>query len=115
MIKWIKKLFQIVREYDRDNKQTNGRIDIVRRSMAQAKGYIKERTDLHIDLRRKAPSQIIMVGRYKNHDYVKVFNVQEEDLSDLIGIVRQMEQYGTTRSVDAHPDVSASFKREVNW
>lgn len=53
---------------------------------------IGERTTVHADIGYKGTgSQIIVVGRYKNKDYVRSFNVRTENLGSLIELLKTEE------------------------
>jgi len=54
---------------------------------------INENTTVHADIGYKGTgSQIIVVGRYKNKDYVRSFNVRSENLNSLIELLRREEE-----------------------
>ena len=54
---------------------------------------IGERTTVHADINyRGTGSQIIVVGKYRNKDYVRAFNVRTESLSHLIDILSREEK-----------------------
>ena len=54
---------------------------------------IGERTTVHADIGYKGTgSQIIVIGRYQNKDYVRSFNVRTENLGSLIELLRIEEK-----------------------
>jgi hypothetical protein len=53
---------------------------------------INERTTIHADIHMKYPHQIIMVGRYRKRDYVRVFDVEESHFHSLVEMLRQNEK-----------------------
>lgn len=54
---------------------------------------IGERTTVHADIGYKGTgSQIIVIGRYQNKDYVRTFNVRNESLHSLIDMLRREEK-----------------------
>ena len=114
MIKWFKKLRRIVASYDEDilsiKRTTN---DAVARSQ-EAVQVIKDRTDIHADIHYKSNSQVIVCGRYRNKDYVQVYNIRHDDLAGLIDKLRHMEKYGHMARVDAPPDIKAVFDHEFH-
>jgi hypothetical protein len=94
MITWFKKLLGIVRRYDADFQG-------LRTSIAEARQFIQDRTSIHADVSPyRGYNQIIVVGRYKRNDYVEVFDVQDQDFSGLIDMLREMQKYGQVRRVD---------------
>jgi hypothetical protein len=109
MISWIKKLYQIVKNYDIDKNKLLTRI-------AQAEKIIKDRTNIHTnihtDVHYKSDNQIIVIGRYKNRDYIQTFNVSSEDFPTLIKQLHQMERYGHVTRIDAPPMMRAVVERD---
>ena len=62
------------------------------RNMNTLEAKINERTTVHADIGYKGTgSQIIVVGRYRNRDYVRSFSVRGESLSSLIEMLKQEE------------------------
>ena len=64
------------------------------RSIADAVSFIKKATTVSADISPMArdPSMVIVVGRYRNSDYVKVFEVGG-DFSRLVDQLRDMERH----------------------
>jgi hypothetical protein len=61
--------------------------------MERIERKINRNTTVHADIGYKGTgSQIIVVGRYKNKDYVRSFNVRTENLSNLIELLREEEK-----------------------
>jgi len=122
MVKWFKKLLRIVKNYDADNvlayTKTDTKLRELRASLhARIKTneqFIRERTDVSADIhcREGAHNTIIVVGRYRNRDYVEVFSVQD-DLSGFISQLRDMQRYATIRHVDAPPSMRAFIDHAI--
>ena len=106
MISWIKKLIGIVKNYDSDRETLRVRI-------AQAEQVIRDRTDVHADVHYKSENQIIVVGRYKNRDYVQTYSVCSGDFHALIQQLRDMERYGHISRIDAPPAMRAVFEHDL--
>jgi hypothetical protein len=85
----------------------NARID-------QLDKLVKDRTDIAVDFGYEDPSCVIVVGRYRNHDYVQTYRLHDQELGQLIDRLREMEHHGVVRRLDAPPMVRAVFKREVH-
>ena len=64
------------------------------RRITDAVSFIKNATTLSADISPMArdPSMVIVVGRYRNNDYVKVFEVGG-DFSRLVDQLRDMERH----------------------
>ena len=104
MIKWLKKLKAIVSGYDDDLRNAHTRI-------AELEKVIRDRTDIAVDVGFRSASYVIVIGRYKNADYVQTFELDTPDLGSLINHLREQERYGAVRRVDAPPEFRAVFER----
>ncbi len=64
------------------------------RRISDAVSFIKKATTVSADISPMArdPSMVIVVGRYRNNDYVKVFEVGG-DFSRLVDQLRDMERH----------------------
>lgn len=76
---------------------------------------IGERTTVHADIGYKGTgSQVIVVGRYRNKDYVRAFTVKTESLSKLIEILSREEKGAKVGRFDTVVgfDFSAVYDRD---
>lgn len=81
-LKYIWNMPDTVREYN----------NLLARNINRVEDKINERTTIHADIGYKGTgSQIIVIGRYRNKDYVRSFNVRQESLSSLIEMLKQEE------------------------
>jgi hypothetical protein len=106
MIKWLKKLKAIVAGYDADLRNAHARI-------AELEKLVRDRTDIAVDVGFKNESHVIVMGRYKNADYVQSYALNTPDFAALIDQLRNMKRHGTVRWTDAPPQFRAVFEREV--
>jgi len=84
MFHFVKTLIRIVREYDAAIKALYARIDA-------AHNRIGEHTIVHADVHFQRSDQIIVVGRYRNRDYVRVFDLDSGSFCETIEMLKQME------------------------
>lgn len=62
---------------------------------------INERTTVHADINYRGEySQIIVIGRYRNKDYVRAFTIREENLSSIVDMLRTEEKYAKVGRFD---------------
>lgn len=54
------------------------------------KGHNKVSADIHY--KHQHDSIVFVAGRYRNRDYVKLFNIQHNSMSHLVDILKDMEQ-----------------------
>ena len=55
---------------------------------------------------------MIVIGRYKNADYVQTYALDTPDLAALIDQLRIMERTAMVRRIDAPPIFRAAFERD---
>ena len=81
-----------------------------------AVGEITARTTVHADIHFKSGLQnIIVVGHYRNHDYVRCFGVEAEDFAGIVEMLRRIEPRGRIGRIDVpYPafDAVTRIKRE---
>ena len=106
MFAWIKKLKMIVMSYERDLKNAHARITELEKLM-------RDRTNIAVDVGFKSANHVIVVGRYKNADYVQSYSLDTPDLTALIEQLRQMERHGAVKRMDAPPAFRAVFERGI--
>jgi phosphoribosylanthranilate isomerase len=85
----------------------NARID-------QLDKLVKDRTDIAVDFGYKDSSHVIVIGRYRNLDYVQTYRLDDQEFVQLIDRLRAMERHGIVRRLDAPPVVRAVFERDVH-
>jgi len=77
------------------------RIDDLLDEIRNAKLMITERTTVHADVHFKSGlDNIIVVGRYRNHDYVRCFEVESKDFHEFVEIFRRIEPRGRVGRID---------------
>lgn len=84
--------------------ETSDRLDQFETVILHARNEIIERTtvDADISIREKA-ANVVVIGRYKNADYVRIFSVRNSELNYLVDALGGMEQsmLGRMRFIDA--------------
>lgn len=108
-IRWFKELRYIVRNYSSE----------IRR-LAALENELRSRTDIHADIAwtKRSSNCIIIAGRYRNKDFVQVFDVHVDTLAEMVELLRRWEkQYGHVRTLDAPPGFKACFEHqhEKDW
>jgi len=124
LINWFKKLKRVVNSYDSQISRIDDRFNLISdhmsysdEKMAEAVRIIKDRTEINLDISpsMRNPHQIIMIGRYRNRDYVQVFSVHPESFKELIHIVSEMREYGHVSRVDAPAGLQAVVDQEIDY
>lgn len=107
ILNWVKKLLVIVENYDTEQEK-------MRRQITRAVQMIRSRTGIHADIGyRPSESQVILIGRYKNRDYIQVHDLQAENFEQIIHHLKDLEQYGEIRKVDAPIGFNAVVERYI--
>ena len=110
MIEWFKTLFNMVSDYIWLCK----RIESVENDLVYLQNELRHRTEVHLDIHHisKFPTSVIVIGRYRNRDYVKTFNFTHEGMGELLHIMRSLErQYGHIKYVDCPPLFDATIEK----
>lgn len=82
------------------------------RDMDSLRNFVSEHTVEHVDVHYKRGSTVIVIGRYRNNDYVRIFDLPQEDWVHLIERLKEIEPRGELGMMDAYPMVSAVIRRE---
>lgn len=102
MIKWFRKLLHMVANYDNDKAKLNRLITMVR-----------DNTSINVDVHSKTASHVIVIGRYKNNDFIQSYELSQSSFTDLVNQLKRMQHFGNVDVIDAHPDIKACIKREL--
>lgn len=107
LVVWFKTLRAIVATHDAEMASLRHRMEGLDR-------LVRERTDIAVDVavHRNDRSHVIVVGRYRNRDYVQTYSVQSEDFIGLVEHLKAMEAHGVVRYMDGPPMMKAVFERE---
>ena len=76
--------------------------------------WVRERTNIDVDvsMRPGQPNTIILSGLYRGRAYINVFEIKTEDMYDLIRHLKDLQQWGQVRHLDAPPTFHALFERD---
>ncbi|MFA6199010.1 MAG: hypothetical protein WC679_01225 [Bacteroidales bacterium] len=105
--------------YDSDLKKLNDRISELEKfvtektnKISELERYIKERTNISVDmnLRREDYNTIIVIGSYKNKDYIQTYHIR--DLNEFVDYLERLRQYGSLRTIDCPPQMKYIIDHE---
>lgn len=87
------------------------------REINSLRHIIKERTEYHLDVHNYAKhnSHVILIGKFRRHDFVKCYNIPDESFSDLIHQCKDLEKYARMGKVDTIPEISAAVKNAIQF
>jgi len=108
MLKFLKKLLWIVKNYDYHRALLGDRV-------TEATNIIRERTEVHADIHLKSPSQVITIGRYHGRDFVNIYEVETKEFEGLIEHLKRATRYAKPGRFDAPlwPMVHAVIDKEL--
>jgi len=109
----MKKIKDFIKKLLAPWKSHPDHIDYLIKTVREAKLMITERTTVHADIHYKSGlDSIIVVGRYRNHDYVRCFNMESKDFHEFIEILRRIEPRGRIGRIDVpFPSFSGVVER----
>ena len=109
-ITWFKLLFSIVKNH----QKVLDRLTYIFNRLVETEKLMKERTEVHADVHVNSESHIIVVGRYRNNDFVKTYCIDDETFSDLVRHLNAMTRHAMVRKIDCHPTMKHLIKRDIH-
>lgn len=76
---------------------------------------LKEVTDIGVDVHYRDLNSVIVIGRYKNNDYVQCYHVGQDNIASLIDRLKEMERYANVRRIDSPPEFRAVLKNHIDF
>jgi len=112
--KLLHKLSIKIRDWLGINKNES-KIHYLTGEINQLRYILKERTEYHLDVHQytKHNSQVILIGKFRNNDFVKCYNIPDQEFQDLIQHCRELEKYSHRGKIDAFPTLSAAIKHTI--
>jgi len=101
IIERLRNLWRIAKEYDNTKARLSADMEFLLKR-------INERTTVHADIHMKTPSLVIVVGKYRNHDYVRAFPVDHDSLHGLIEYIKRVEPRARVGRMDINPSIKFS-------
>lgn len=114
ILKYFKTLHSLIKSHEDSQAEIASlkrRLEYQSEKMVFLDKLIKDRTDIAVDVHRRDMNTVIVVGRYKNADYINCFKLAAEEFPHLIERLKDMEQYGTVRRMDSFPEFRAIYDR----
>lgn len=108
IIERLKQIWDMPSKHERQYRDLYNYISEVHRKL-------NENTTVHADIGWKdTGTQIIVIGRYRNKDYVRAFTINQESLSGLIDLLNEQEKYAKRGRFDmvGGMDFSAVYDRD---
>ena len=113
MFRWIKTLKHIVSNYRLEIAELKYQMLTLQQSQRQIEGMVKPNTTIAVDCDIHGINHIIVVGNYKNQDYIQTFNVSKNEFAHIIAVLTDMKKYGSVRCVDAMPEMKRTIFKET--
>ncbi len=88
---------------------------VLNRRIANAERMIKHRTEISADVHARINhlNHIVLVGRYRNNDYVEIFSIRNDSMDSLVQQLAHMQKYAQVHRIDAPCNYSQVIKREL--
>ena len=74
---------------------------------------LKASTDISVDCHLDGMNTIIVIGRYRNADYIQTYDIRMRDFQELVDYLRTLENHGTVRRIDAVPGFKAIVEKSL--
>lgn len=81
---------------------------LIERHIQSISEQVNELTVVHGDVHLTGESQIIVVGKVRGHDYVRMFTVRESNLVNLIELLKREEMGAKVGRFDVRPGLNFS-------
>lgn len=108
MIKFFRELYTIVKNY-------NNKYDILLARIDKLERIIKEHTTVGVNIQSKySDNHIIVIGKYRNHDFVKSYIVPNTEFVNIISTLRDIEKYYNLQYIDSAPEFKSFISHELN-
>lgn len=113
-IRWFKELRYIVRNYSSEVR----RLRAAENEVARVKQVIIDHTEIAADIayHPRGGSFVLVVGRYKNREYIQTFSIDDYELNFLVDQLVRMERsmLAKVTKMDAPPIFKAIFEKHRN-
>ena len=88
-----------------------------RARIEEAVKFIRDKTEISADVsfNKHGASQVIVIGRYRNRDYIQVYTISSDHFTGLVETLREWERYATVRRVDAPIGFREVIDREFKF
>jgi len=103
---WLLRLHTIVTDLPHE-------VSELRTSHGALKAQVKEMCKMHVDVHRKSPTQIIIVGKLNEADYVRIFELPKMDLRDLIEHMSILERENQLGYIDTAPGMASLIRSAI--
>lgn len=110
----IRRLIFLWKHFDQHDRDLDNLSRAIYAHISRLEDRLNEHTVVHADIHWKQPHQIIVIGRYKNRDYVRVFDLDEQDWMALVEKLHWVEKNARVGRMDTPHAMSFSavYNRE---
>lgn len=96
----IKFLWNLMDNYNDFKDYIESDLDSVECWLDKLQDQVGEMTTTHCDIHMKDESQVIVVGRYRNRDFVKAYTIKQKNFEEIVKILRSMEKNSKVGFID---------------
>jgi hypothetical protein len=91
------------------------RLEILTDRTLSAEKLIRDRTEVNADVayHPKGLSTVIVMGRYRNNDFVQTYSVESPVFHSIVERLRSESRYGNVSFIDAPPAIKQFIKQEL--
>lgn len=116
MLKWLKQLREIVANYKDDLGTLRNQVRMVDRRTNDAVELIKHHTTVNADVgpSPRYPHTIVVIGQYRNNDYVQIFQIDVDEFQHIVRILRDMRRTHKLGKIDVPIAFKGPFMRDLD-
>ena len=111
----VNKLFMKTEAYkpmDERLQNLDTRLYNTERDLRQLKSLedkLADLTSVNMDIHYKGPTNVIVLGRYRNKDYIKIFDIHESDLNEIIKDLERISIPSRFGRIDSMPGIDLTI------
>jgi hypothetical protein len=118
MIKFIKKIIKIIKEFDSVQQRADHAVhcsEMALKNTELARKYIKKATTVNADLSPFGhdPNIIFIAGRYRNVDYVQCYSIQHREFEHIVSELQSMKKFARIERIDAPKGFEIAVRQEL--
>ena len=121
MISKLKRLFNWLLQSEEDFRELETRLQILEKAACNDSRRVdglehrfRQHSTVHADISYDR-STIIVVGKYRSHDFVEVFSIREAEFDQVVSMLQGMRRTNKVGKVDAPTHFKAYINHKLRY
>ena len=102
IINKIKALWKLPEQLKQEVEYLSRRLTCLQSQIEYAEKFIRDRTDVSVDVGYRGPDTVIVTGKYRGVDYVQVYDVTGTEFHHIVQELQEMRKHHKLKAID-HP------------